>query len=134
MKDPIVLLQESEAKLTEANAKVAKLEGELKESQKATAKTKLTGLMKEASLPEVAQNRLFDAFKEATTDAGMKEAVNSEAAYIKSLGGNVKRNNGAADPINEADGQMKDYRQRQFRAYVASGMKESEAKKIAGIE
>ena len=124
------------AKTTELNAANAKL----KESDKKIAGQHLESLLKEANLPEVAQKRLKDQFKEADKIDGMKEAVDAEAAYIKSLSPNagtgkvtglgVKQNGvQESDRVVEQTAEQKKAQRKQLReSFQSLGMTKEEAK------
>lgn len=111
-------LQEANTALVAANTKLAeekkradeattKLQEAEKTSKKATAQAELTKLLTEAAFPEkvrkVVEDRIRKQFAEATEVAGMKEAIDAEKEYIKSLGGSGKvvnmgeRHNGSSE-------------------------------------
>lgn len=96
-------LVDAQAKITLLEAEKVTLTGQVTSFQEAVkvaniaaAKAHLTGLMTEAKLPEVAVARIVKQFETAEANTGMKEAVESEAAYIKSLTP-VNKRNGAGD-------------------------------------
>lgn len=105
MKSLETQLQEANTALAAANTKLAeektradqattKLQESEKTSKKATAQAELTKLLTEAAFPEkvrkVAEDRIRKQFSEAVEVAGMKEAIDAEKEYIKSLGGSGK--------------------------------------------
>ncbi len=73
------------------NTRVTELENA---GKKTAAAAKLTTLLSESKLPEVAQTRLRNQFKDAVEETGMTEAVEAEKQYIKSLGVTGVRNMG----------------------------------------
>lgn len=115
------------------DAKIAELTESLKTADRTAAQGKLKTLCTEAALPAVAVAKLTEAFKEAVSDQGMKEAVNTEKKYIESLGvakPAIVRNNGAAaadsSVMTEADRKT-----RQEKAWGVLGCTEAETKKLA---
>jgi hypothetical protein len=132
-----------EVQLNESIANVEKLEKENKELKEAvhaaklaTAKAERDAQLKESKLPKVSVDRISEAFKASADNGGLKEAINVEVEYVKQLTGSVtKKHNGAGTTaVSEAVTDMDAVRQRQYRAYRASGMNEALAKKTAGIE
>jgi hypothetical protein len=76
------------------NAKLVSENEELKTGQqKRDAALKLAEMLKESKLPEAAQKRLQERFKDATSDEDMKEAITEERDYIKSIGGKAEVKN-----------------------------------------
>ena len=134
MKSIEVQLQEALAKTAALEADKKSLEERIAEAEKTSAKTYLTGIMKEAKLPEVAQNRLFKAFENATKTEGMKEAVSAEAQYIATLGG-AKRNNGAHQQETAVSESvtLDSLKERQYQQARKSGLSEAEANLVAGF-
>jgi hypothetical protein len=77
-------------KVQESDAKIAEAE---KSTKKAAAAAKLTEMLKESKLPEPAQKRLVEKFKESVSEEGFKESIDAEREYIKSLGGKTEVKN-----------------------------------------
>lgn len=79
---------------TRADQATAKLQEAEKTSKKATAQAELTKLLTEAAFPEkvrkLVEDRIRKQFSEAVEVTGMKEAIDAEKEYIKSLGGSGK--------------------------------------------
>lgn len=83
-------LQEANTELAAAKTKLAESE---KASKKAVASAELTKLLSESKLPEIAQKKLRERFAEAVAVDGMKEAIELEREYIKSVGGSAQVKN-----------------------------------------
>lgn len=132
-----------EVQLNEALAKITTLETEntqLKEAVTAgkigIAKAERTAQLTEAKLPEPCTKRLQEAFAKSTDNAGLKEAINVEAEYVKSLR-TVTKHNGVEDnggTIEESEKQISEYQERQYNTYRASGMSEVEASSMSGFK
>jgi len=135
-----------EAQLQEALEQIkglTKENTELKEAvtkqRKETAKVERTSQLKESKLPEPCVKRLEEAFKESTDNAGLKEAINVETEYVKSLRGPATKHNGAGDngqALSESEqntAKVEEYRERQFNAYRAGGMNEADASRMSGF-
>lgn len=129
-----------EVKLNEALAKIKILETEntqLKEavttSKVATAKAERASQLKESKLPEPCVKRIDEAFGKSTDNAGLKEAINVENEYIKSLKV-VTKHNGAGDngTVEESEAKTLEFKERQFKAYRASGISIEEASSLSG--
>lgn len=122
--------------LKEANTRLEAENKQLKEAitagKVATAKAERTSLMKEAKLPEPCVVRLEEAFKASTDNAGLKEAINVEAEYIKSLH-TVVKHNGAADNTTVTESDTVKMQERQFNAYRKGGMSIEEASRMSGF-
>lgn len=130
-----------EVKLNEALAKNKILETEntqLKEAvtagKVATAKVERASQLKEAKLPEPCIKRIDEAFSKSTDNAGLKEAINVENEYLKSLR-TVTKHNGTGDngTIEESVAKVAEFKERQFNAYRASGMSIEEASALSGF-
>jgi hypothetical protein len=124
--------KQNEKLLKEANEKIAALESA---NKKKDTKAELTKLLSEAKLPKVAVDRIEKHFAEADKTDGMKEMIASEAEYIKSLGGPIPKKNGAADTVvvTESERQIGEYKERQYRAYIAGGDDEVTASRLSGF-
>lgn len=101
-----------EVRLAEAEATIATLTNEnksLKESEAAAKKlavaAEISKQLSESKLPAVAVTLLSKQFADATTTDGIKEAIAGQVEYVKSLGVELKKNNGASDNgnVNESD-------------------------------
>lgn len=120
--------------LAGANAKLAEATKKVEESEKATkkaaAQTELAKLLKESKLPEISQKRLEKQFAEATVVDGIKEAVEEEQKYVRSLGakpGVVKHmgerdNKQATEQVSESERFEK-----RKKIHMAQGMPEKQA-------
>ncbi len=93
--------------LAAANAKVAVAEAATKKAEEdkiaeakktavATSAASLATMLTESKLPEIAAKRIKKQFEGAESATGFKEAIDEEAAYIKSITP-VTRHNGADD-------------------------------------
>lgn len=141
-------LQEATAALTEANTKITVLETKVTESEtklseaanvakKATASTELTKLLTESKLPEKAQDRIRAQFKEAIEVTGMKEAIDAEKDYIKSLGVKTTAsvsNMGAGDNENHDEADKSDKTANLVESFKLLGMDEKQAKIAANAK
>lgn len=103
-------LQEANTQLADAKTKLTAAEAKIQESEKATKKAtaaaELVKLLTESKLPEKAQERLKKQFAEALTSDGMKEAIEFEKDYLKSIAPTsaVVRNMGNKDNgVTESD-------------------------------
>lgn len=136
-------LQEANANLAASNTNLAtereahkatqtKLEAAESTSKKATAAAELTKLLKESKLPEKAQDKLHTQFKEATSVDGMKEAVEAEKEYVKSLtGGSGVRNMGATESVS---GERQPIAKEKIKeSFMKHGLSEKEAAIAAGM-
>jgi hypothetical protein len=102
-------LQEATTALETERTEHGKTKTKLTEAETATKKqaaaTELTKLLTESKLPAAAQDKLKKQFENATEVKGIKEAIDDEVAYIKSVGGTgtaatgttTKKNLGAKD-------------------------------------
>jgi len=132
-----------EVQLNEALATIETLKtenGQLKEAvtagKVAAAKAEREGQLKESKLPEPCTKRINEAFAKSTDNAGLKEAINTEVEYIKSLR-TLPKHNGAEDnsgTLQESEQKIEDLQKRQFIAYVAGGMNESDASAMSGFK
>lgn len=133
-------MESIEVKFHEALAKIKTLEtenGQLKEAvtagKVATAKAERETQLKEAKLPEPCVLRLHEAFKTSADNAGLKEAINTEAAYIKSLHTHAKHN-GADDngTLQESEAKVDGFKKEQYDSAKLGGMSEAEAQGFSG--
>lgn len=132
-----------EQQLNEAIAKVTAIETENKqlkeavtEGKKATAKAERGKQLIEAKLPEPCVKRIDEAFSNSTDNSGLKEAINVEAEYIKSVT-KVVKNNGADTTTADVDESAKDVealRERQYNVYRGTGMSKVEASSMSGFK
>jgi hypothetical protein len=111
---------------------------ELKEAvtthRKATAKAERESQLKESKLPEPCVKRIHEAFGNSTDNAGLKEAINVEAEYLKSLR-TIPKHNGADDnagTLQESDAKVDDLKREQYLNCLASNMSEAEARGFSG--
>lgn len=133
MKSIEVQLNEALELVKAKDVEIASLKESVNKQQKATAKAERDGQLKESKLPEPCVKRISEAFSASTDNAGLKEAINVEVEYIKSLGGHIQKKNGAGDgSITEAAQKLKTSRERQFNTYRRSGMSIEEASKASG--
>jgi hypothetical protein len=133
-------LQESNTQLAAEKTARQTAETKLAESEKtakkATASAELSKLLTESKLPEIAQKKIQKQFSEAVSTEGMKEAVDAEKEYIKSLqpGSGVRnlgeKHNGMQESGGEAD---KAAGIALVEGYKRAGLSESEAKIAAGV-
>ena len=127
-----------EQQLQESQSEIARLKGELTESQKATGKAKASEafakMLTESKLPQVAKDRLVKQFAEAISVEGMKEAIVAEQEYVKSLStGKTTKNLGVeqngtheeSDPVKVDEATF-------VESYRKMGLSEKEAKLAAG--
>lgn len=133
-------MESIEVKLNAALTKIAALETENKQLKEAVAqgriekaKAERAVALKEAKLPAPCVARLDEAFKSSTDNAGLKEAINVEAEYVKSLQGEAKKNNGAGDNGNLQESTIESLQERQYNSYRKSGMSETEASAMSGF-
>lgn len=139
----IAALTAEKATLTASNvaiaAEVATLKTKMTEAETIVMKTASAGelakLLSESKLPTVSQDRIKKQFADATKVEGMKEAIDAEVEYVKSLGVQKTTKNlgaGANDENTEAD---KTKRQANLvESYKLLGMSEAKAKLAAGVE
>jgi hypothetical protein len=123
-------LRESQTENAQLKAKVATME---KDSNKKVAAVELSKLLSESKLPEVAAKRIEKQFAEAENTEGMKEAIDGEVAYIKSLAP-IKKHNGAednADTTNESNN--KGTKPNLVESFQKLGLSEAAAKIAAGV-
>lgn len=121
------------ATVTEAHkATQKKLEEAENATKKVTAAAELTKLLKESKLPEKAQDKLRTQFKEAIAVDGMKEAVEAEKEYVKSLtGGSGVRNMGATESVT---GERQPIAKEKIKeSFMKHGLSEKEAAIAAGM-
>lgn len=131
-----------EQQLTEANAlaitekqRADGLQKQLDESakvaKKATAATELTKLLSEAkTLPEAAKTKLKAQFAEATEVAGVKEAIDAEIAYVKSIApssGSIVRNMGESTEAGEGTMTDDDKKKRLEEGFAGMGLSKEQA-------
>lgn len=119
--------------LTEANTKLAESE---KTAKKAAASAELTKLLTESKLPEAAQTRVKKQFAEALSTDGMKEAIELEKEYIKSLtsGAGVRHMGASSNGTQESDKTgSEDAAKLLVESYQAAGLSEKESKLAAGV-
>lgn len=150
MKTTEVQLTEAQELAKTEKARADKAEAELREAQatqaKATATVELTKLLTEAKLPEKAADRIRKQFAEATKVDGMKEAIEAEREYIKSLGltstSTTKVRNMGPEHVEtreaeagepETEEQKTARTKRLVEAYRATGMPLKEAEIAAGL-
>jgi hypothetical protein len=129
-----------EEQLKEANETIATQKAALAESAKkqnqAVAAVALSKLLGESKLPEVAKKRLQAQFANAESDAGMKEAIEGESAYLKSLHVVAKNNgsaeNGSEDATEEADDTKRPTKEQMAEAFQCI-LPDDQAKVAAGF-
>lgn len=109
LKEAAELGKKAIADLAIANARIAAIEAEKLAAEKATkiAETskELTNMLVASKLPKIAVERLTKQFVAAESVEGMKEAIDSEVEYVKSLTP-ITKNNGVDDnrtDVSEAD-------------------------------
>lgn len=104
----------------------------------ATAKAEREGQLKESKLPAPCVTRINEAFAKSTDNAGLKEAINAESEYVKSLRGTVIKHNGSDDnasvDLNESETKIEELRKRQYKVYRESGMSKEEAASMSGYD
>lgn len=136
MKSVEVQLNEALESIKTLTAENTTLKEAVTAAKVATAKAEREGLLKEAKLPEPCVKRVNEAFAKSTDNAGLKEAINTEDAYIKSLH-TVVKHNGAADnggTITESEAKVAEFQERQFNTYLKSGLSEEVASKMSGFK
>lgn len=132
MKSVEQMLEEANATIKALTEKNQKLEESAKAANVQAAKTELARLLTESKLPEPAQKRLQKQFEAAEAVTGMKEAVDAEAEYIKSLGPIRSKHNGAGDNHNEVgESDPKKAKESLIESLKANGMSEKEAQIFA---
>lgn len=133
MKSLEVQLNESIALVATRDAEIVSLKEAVTNHKKAAAKAERDSQLKESKLPEPCVKRIGEAFKESTDNAGLKEAINVEAEYVKSLGGPVQKKNGASEVVTESAQKLNAARERQFNTYRKSGMSIEAASSASGF-
>ena len=134
MKSIEVQLNEALELVKSRDAEIVTLKESINVGKQATAKAERDGQLKESKLPEPCVLRLSEAFAKSTDNAGLKEAINVESAYVQSLT-TIKKNNGATDntqTVNESEQQIDGFKKRQFDVYRKSGMSIEEASAASG--
>lgn len=133
MKSTEVQLNESLAKITVLETENGQLKEAITNGKKATAKAERDAQLKESKLPEPSVKRISESFANSADNAGLKEAINTENEYVKSLRTIVKHNGTEqGTEVKESDVQAAAFRERQFKAYVASGLSEANASAMSG--
>lgn len=107
----------------EATAKVQESE---KTAKKATATAELTKLLTESKLPEFAQKRIREQFKEAIEVAGMKEAIDAWKEDLKANGGPTLVKNLGREQNGSV--QESDSKAVLVESFKAAGLTEEQAK------
>lgn len=107
------------------NETLVKENEELKTGQqKRDCATKLASLLKESKLPEAAQKKLQERFKDATSDEDFSEAITEEREYVKTIAGPTKvRNLGESGEVN--------HKANLVESFMGMGMTEEQAKVAA---
>lgn len=104
-------------------------------SKRIAATTELNKLLTESKLPVVAQEKLRKQFKDVVEITGMKEAVEDEQKYLKSVGAttsiSTRKNLGAEDNHQEERDRGDGKEPNLTEAFALLGMNEKEAK-LAG--
>lgn len=133
-------LQEANTQLAAEKKRADEATTKLTESEKtakrATAAAELTKLLTESKLPEAAQKRIREQFKEAESTEKMKEAIDAEKEYIKSLqpGSGVRNMGEKHNGVQEsAPADEKDSALQLVEGYKRAGLTEAEAKIAAGV-
>lgn len=130
-----------EQQLTEANASFLKekeradglqkqIETSEAVSKKTVASAELTKLLSEAkTLPEAAKDKLKKQFAEASETKGMKEAIDAEVAYIRSVTPTtgIVRNMGESAANGEVTMTDDDKKKRLQEGFAGMGLTEKEA-------
>lgn len=115
-------------------AEIVSLKEAVTNSKKAIAKAERDSQLKESKLPVPCVTRLSEAFVNSTDNAGLKEAINVEAEYVKSLT-KITKHNGAEDNsavVNESAEMVESCKKEQYAAAIATGMSEAEAVGFSG--
>jgi hypothetical protein len=141
MKSIEVQLNEALELVKAKDAEIATLKESVNKQQKATAKAERATQLKESKLPEPCIVRIDAAFANSTDNAGLKEAINVEAEYVKSLRGTTTKHNGVNDNggaanLNEAEQEQakaEGFKERQFNTYRSTGMSVAEASAMSGF-
>jgi hypothetical protein len=128
-------LQEAKAENVQLAAKVTTLETKINEAEKA-AKVKAAGeelakLLVESKLPQPAQDRLKKQFEGKESTEGMKEAVESEALYVKSIAPTAKVT-GLGSKENVQEGEGSDKKVNLVESYLQMGLSKEQAEIAAG--
>ncbi len=109
------------------NTQLLKENDELKTGQqKATAAVKLAEMLKESKLPEPAQKKLTERFKDAISDEDFQEAITEERAYLKSVGGKTEVRN-LGEGHNRTSDNV-DHKLNLIEGFKNMGMTEEQAK------
>lgn len=120
-----------EQQLQEANTENAALKTKVAESEKASKKAvasaELTKLLSESKLPEIAQKKLRERFAEAVVIDGMKEAIELEREYIKSVGGTAQVKNMGEKENGTEESASDGKKPNLVEAFKLLGMNEKEA-------
>lgn len=133
-------MESIELKLNEALAKVKALEVENTQLKEAVSAGRIAiaaaerGTQLTASkLPEPCTKRINEAFAKSTDNAGLKEAINVESDYVKSLK-IVTKHNGSDDngTVQESTEKLEGLRKEQYESAKLSGMNEAEARGFSG--
>jgi hypothetical protein len=124
-----IQLNEALAKITAKDVEIVALKEAVSAGKIAIAKAERDGQLKESKLPVPCVNRLSEAFAKSIDNAGLKEAINVEAEYVKSLS-KITKHNGAAEEVTESDAGAN--QEAQYKACKASGMSEAEAVGFSG--
>jgi len=107
------------------NAKLVKENEELKEGQqKRDAASKLTEMLKASKLPEAAQKRLQERFKDAVSDEDFADAISEEREYVKTIAGPK----GGVRNLGEGSAENADHQKDVVESFVAMGLTEDQAK------
>jgi hypothetical protein len=127
-----VLESERDALKTERDGLALKIQEAERGALVAKAQGEISALVKESKLPEAAQKRLAEQFKDADKIDGVKEAVEAERAYIDSLRdpGHVRECGGGSGG-SEDDGKV--LRESFVDSYMARGKTKEEAERLADI-
>lgn len=104
MKSAEELLHEANEKIKTLTLENTQLKEAVSTGKIATAKAERDGQLKESKLPAPCVARLSEAFKASTDNAGLKEAINVESEYVKSLGVIVKHNGAGANGTDNTNG------------------------------
>jgi hypothetical protein len=122
-------LQEAQ---TENKQLKAKIEATEKDGRKQVAAAELSKLLTESKLPDVAAKRIQKQFAEAENTDGMKEAIDAESEYIKSISP-VKKNLGVAENGNTEESEAGKTKPNLVESFKALGLTEEEAKIAAKV-
>lgn len=133
MKSIEVQLNEALAQITVKDAEILSLKEAVTNGKVATAAADRASQLKESKLPEPCSKRINEAFAKSTDNAGLKEAINAEADYVKSLR-TITKHNGVEDngTLQESTDKLEGYKKEQFESAIRSGMSEAEAQGFSG--